>query len=93
MSLFRWTAGTTDAQVQALHQALRRLPEAIPELRDYRVGPDAGLTDGNWEFAVVTEFDDVEAWRVYLAHPAHQRVIAEHVRSMVAERAAVQYHC
>jgi hypothetical protein len=91
--MFRWVVGTTEEQVQALHQALRRLPEVIPELRGYRVGPDAGLTEGNWEFVVVAEFDGADAWRAYLAHPAHQQVIAEHVRSMVAERVSVQYHC
>lgn len=93
VSLFRWNATTTDAQVQALHTALQALPEVIPELRDYRVGPDAGLVDGNWDFTVVAEFDDAEAWRAYLDHPAHRGVVAEHVQSMVDERAAVQYHC
>ena len=93
VTMFRWVSGTTEEQVEALHQALRRLPEDIPELRGYRVGPNAGLTEGNWEFVVVAEFDDAVAWRAYLAHPAHRQVIVDHVRSMVAERASVQYHC
>lgn len=91
--MFRWATGTSEEQVQGLARALRRLPGAIPALRAYRVGPDAGLAEGNWDFVVVAEFDDAEAWRAYLAHPAHQQLIAEHVRTMVAERASVQYHC
>lgn len=71
-------------------EALRRLPTAIPELRDYRVGADADLTEGNWDFAVVADFDDADGWRTYTDHPAH-REVAVRIRSMVVERAALQY--
>ncbi|MDP9403125.1 MAG: Dabb family protein [Actinomycetota bacterium] len=93
VAVFRWTAGTTDQQVQALHHALGHLPAAIPALRQYRTGPDAGLVNGNWDFAVVADFDDAEGWRVYTAHPAHQKVIVELIKPVLAERAAVQYEC
>lgn len=91
VALFRWREGTTDEQERDLMEALSRLPAAIPELRAYRFGADAGLVQGNWDFAVVADFDDAAGWRAYRQHSDHQRVIAEHIRPMAAERASLQY--
>lgn len=91
VAMFRWLPGTTADQVRELRDGLAALPAAIPELRSYRTGPDAGLTDGNWDFVVVADFDDADGWRTYLAHPDHQKVLADLIRPMVSERAAAQY--
>lgn len=89
--LFRWQPGTTAAQLAALERALAALPGQVPQIRSYRFGADAQQTPGNYDFAIVADFDDVAAFRTYVAHPAHQQLIALHVRPLVAERAAVQY--
>jgi hypothetical protein len=89
--LFRWKPGTSDDAKAAVQQALAELPAAIPTLRDYRFGPDADVNAGNFEFAVVADFDDVAGYLVYRDHPAHQAVIAEHIAPALAERAAVQF--
>lgn len=88
--MFRFAPGTTEEQRARLAEELRRLPAAIPEIAAYTVGPDAGLADGNFDFAVVGDFASAEDWQVYRDHPAHQAVIAEHIRPIVAERAATQ---
>ncbi|MEO6121506.1 MAG: Dabb family protein [Acidimicrobiales bacterium] len=88
--LLRWRAGTAPDDVVAVTNGLRALPSVIEELRAYRVGSDAGLADGNWDFAVVADFDDAAGWRAYTDHPAHQAV-AVTVRAMAHERVAVQY--
>jgi hypothetical protein len=91
VALFRFTPESTPEQRQAMTDALRALPAQIPELRDYHVGPDAGLVDGNWDYAVVAECDDEAGWRAYTDHPAHQRALIDIIRPIMAERAAVQY--
>ncbi len=91
VALFRWADGTTAEQKQAICDGLARLPSLIPELGDYRFGDDAGLVDGNWDFAVVADFDDAEGWRAYREHPEHRRVVAEQIAPVAVERAAVQY--
>lgn len=91
VALFRWTESATDEQKHTVYAALMELPAHIPELRSYRVGFDAGQVDGNWDFAVVADFDDAEGWRTYTMNPEHQLVLADHIRPVVAERAAVQY--
>ena len=89
--MFRWKAETRPEQLAALERALAALPAQVPEILRYRWGADARLVDGNFDFAIVAEFADVDAWRRYAAHPAHQKLIAEQIRPIVAERAAVQY--
>ena len=89
--LLRWKPGTTAAQLEALAQAIATLPAQIPQLRAYRFGSDAALTAGNFDFAIVADFDDEAGFRSYASHPAHQRFIAEYTRPLVAERAAVQF--
>ena len=85
-----WTADTTDADVAALRAALAQLPGQIPEMRSYTFGTDLGLVDGNADFAIVADFDDVEAWHRYQRHPAHQAVLNDRIRPILAARAAVQ---
>ena len=89
--LFRFRPEATAAQLAALERALAALPGQVPQIRAYRFGADAGLVPGNFDFAIVADFADDEAFRAYVDHPAHQRLVAEHVRPLTAERAAVQY--
>jgi hypothetical protein len=91
VALFKWAEGTTQQERDAIRTALAGLPPLIPELRAYRVGEDLGLVDGNWDFAVVADFDDVDGWSAYRNHPEHQRVIEEHIRPVLAQRASVQF--
>jgi hypothetical protein len=88
--LFRWKPGTDPAALTALERALAELPGQVPEIESYRFGRDAGLTAGNFDFAIVAEFADEAAWRRYVDHPAHQKLVAERVRPIVLERAAAQ---
>jgi hypothetical protein len=81
----------TEQQRQSLVIELHGLPGAIPEIRRYVVGFDAGLAEGNANLAVVADFDDVEGYRVYATHPAHVRVITEYIRPIMASRTAVQH--
>ncbi|MGW0802708.1 Dabb family protein [Nonomuraea sp. NPDC002799] len=88
--LFTWTEDATEEQRAAVTAELRKLPGIIPELRSYMVGPDAGINQGNHAYAVVADFDDVDDYLVYRDHPRHQAVIAEYIKPILAERAAVQ---
>ena len=89
--LFRWAPEATVAEQEKVAEALRQLPAAIPTILAYHVGPDAGVNEGNYDFAVVADFADVDGYLVYRDHPAHQAVIAEHIRPIVADRVAIQY--
>ncbi|GII87820.1 hypothetical protein Ssi03_58100 [Sphaerisporangium siamense] len=89
--LLSWVEGATEAQKAAVEAGLKGLPGVIPELRRYEIGPDAGVNEGNHDFAVVADFDSEEDYLVYRDHPTHQAVIADAIKPILAGRAAVQY--
>ncbi len=89
--MFRWSGEVTDEAKQAVADGLAALPDAIPEIRAYAFGPDAGLRDGNWDYVVVGDFDDAGSYLTYADDPSHQALIADHIAPNIAERAAVQY--
>jgi len=91
VALFRWTPEATQEQKQRVAAELRRLPALLPALRAYQVGPDLGLAEGNFEFAVVADFDDVEGLWTYRDYPEHRAIIAEFIQPIAAQRATIQY--
>jgi hypothetical protein len=91
VATFVFSEGATDEQVAAVSEGLAGLPAQIPEIGDYHFGPDLGLNEGNHHFAVVADFASVDDYLVYRDHPAHQAVLAERIRPILASRAAVQY--
>jgi len=92
ISLLRWTDDSTPEQRAAVLSGLRDLPGAIPEIRSYTLGVDAGLAaEGNSDLAIVADFDDVDSYVVYRDHPVHQDLIARLIRPILASRAALQH--
>ena len=89
--MFRWREDATAEQKKTLEDRLNELPGVIPELRAYQIGGDAGVNDGNFDFAVVADFADRDAYLVYRDHPTHRKIIDECVTPILAERRAVQY--
>jgi stress responsive alpha/beta barrel protein len=88
--VFRWKAGTTDEQIDALERGLAGLPGRLPQLRAYAYGRDLGLREGNADFAIVADFDDEDGWRAYTEDAEHRRVIDELIAPVTEVRSAVQ---
>jgi Stress responsive A/B Barrel Domain len=77
--LFRPRAGLTPDERTALVNAFSRALGEIPGIRRATVGkrvthgrPYEQLMQENYEFAAVLEFDDLDALKAYLQHPAHE---------------------
>jgi hypothetical protein len=89
--LFAWIPEATDKQKHQVAEELRALPPLLTGLRSFHAGPDAGIIDGNFDFAVVADFDDAESYLAYRIHPAHRAVVEEVTNPITKERVAVQY--
>ena len=89
--LFRWTEDTTDEEKRTVEERLAELPGVIPEIKDYHYGADAGINDGNYDFAVVADFADRAAYIIYRDHPMHRAAVDQCIRPITETRAAVQY--
>lgn len=87
-----------DPERRALIEALVRAAADIPSIRRFRVGKRVKhwmpgyeqLMQDDYEFAAIVEFDDLEALKVYLAHPSHA-VIGQHFTSSAAKSLAYDY--
>jgi ABC-type sulfate transport system substrate-binding protein len=89
--LLTWAAEATGEQKQALADELRALAPQMSGLTAYNVGPDARIVDGNADFAIVADFDDVASYLAYREHPAHRAVIDQFVLPIAQQRVSVQY--
>jgi len=90
MVLIELKPETPSATVQGIVDALRALPAQIEAIRSYEVNVDLGLVDGNATIGVVAGFDDVEGWRTYGPHPAHQAVVQELIVPSSVRRIGLQ---
>ncbi|MEI7623287.1 MAG: Dabb family protein [Actinomycetes bacterium] len=88
---FRWNAESSPEHVAALKDALSGLPGILPELRRYAFGSDAGINDGNYDFAVVGEFDNSADYLIYRDNEEHARIIKELIIPFLDSRTAVQF--
>ena len=91
VAMFEWVEGVTPEQIAAVGEALFPLPAIIPEIRSFRFGPDAGLAEGNFDYVVTADFDDVDGFRAYRDHPDHRMVARQVIGPILAARAAVQF--
>jgi hypothetical protein len=89
--MFRFATDTPPDKIEHLAEGLRSLPDQVPQVRGFTFGRDLGLREGNWDYAVVADFDDVDGWKAYAADPVHQQVIAERITPIITERTSVQF--
>lgn len=89
--LLRFSPDSTAEQHRAVVDALRSLPDSIPQLRTYDVHLDAGLGAENAHVSVHATFDDEAGWHAYSNHPAHLQVISEHISPILESAMRTQY--
>lgn len=93
-SLWKFKEGTTPETVAEIVAALRKLPEEIDLVRGISVGADIGDRPGNYDMALMSDFDSFEDYATYREHPAHLRVAEELLIPNIedlSDRVAVQY--
>jgi len=89
--LLRWADDVPDDHVEQVRAGLDALPSQIPQIRSFQHGSDVGVSEGNYDYVVIADFDNVGDWRVFRAHPAHVLLMEEHITGKVKDRAAIQY--
>lgn len=76
------------ALVAEVQDAFRNLN--CPGTVEFTLGDDLGLRDGNWSFAIVSDFADADAYRNYDRDEAHNAARAR-LAPMIAQAARVQF--
>jgi hypothetical protein len=75
--------GVTEAQVSALRDALGAIP--FERRRSFALRRDLNLVENSVDLVLISEFDDVQAYRDWAVDPAHRAVSAQYLRP-IAER-------
>ena len=89
-----WQLTTTDPAEKAeqsarISESLEALVGQVDGLQSLKVGTDA-VGGGNWDLALIADFDDVEAIDRYQVHPEHVAA-AGYIRTVVAQRSCVDF--
>ncbi len=82
-------AGTSPAQVRELMDAMAGV--RVPGMRRLVCGPDLGLREGNWDYALTVDFDDSEAYKAYDMDPEHNRIRREIAAEITKSSVRVQF--
>jgi hypothetical protein len=90
-----WKLAAEDQATKLEHSAeiaarLNALVPIIPQIRTLTVGPNAVDIAGNWDVVLVADYDDADGLRAYIDDADHQKA-ASYIRSVVAERASVDF--
>lgn len=72
--LMNWTHPLSAVEMAEVQAAIDRLADEAESVRALSHGPDVGLRDGRYDYALVADFDDGDGWAAYSAHPAHERL-------------------
>lgn len=89
--VFQWNANATQEQKQQVATEVAKLPSMVPSIRAFASGPDAGLNQGNFDFAVSADFDDEAGYLAYRDDPGHREIVRSFILPLAAQRAAVQF--
>jgi hypothetical protein len=89
--VFSWKPEATPEQVEQIATELRKLPASIPAIKAYACGSDAGITQGNSDFAVTADFDDEAGFVSYRDNPDHRAIIQTYITPITAHRAVAQF--
>jgi hypothetical protein len=89
--MFTWEEHVDAEHIDLVRSGLSALPIEIDVIRNYAHGSDVGISEGNYDYVVVADFDNVNDYRTYRDHPQHVLLIEELIKGHVARRAAIQY--
>jgi heme-degrading monooxygenase HmoA len=78
--LAKFKRSVTNGQIAELVKSLAALPSMIPEIRGYDFGRDI-RPERSFDFALVSEFSDVEALETYKTQKDHAET-ARYIRSL-----------
>ena len=75
--LLKFKKGASESAIAEIEKGLGELPDIIPEIMEFLFGRDVLRSERSYDFALVSEFENIEAMQRYQVHPAHQKVVAK----------------
>ena len=82
ITLLRFKEDMSDTDVQAMGEGLAQLVDVVPGIHRFEFGPDLGLENDTFDYALIIDFDSVDVWQSYRAHPTHVAFAEKYVPRM-----------
>lgn len=82
-----------ESQVENIFKAkekIEALKEKIEQIKTIEVGIDIGFDKSALDFAIYSEFENIEDLRIYAEHSEHKKVV-EFIKTFAIERKVVDY--
>ena len=77
--LFGWNEHARDEDKKRAFDELATLPAIVPSVRGFALGFDQRVNEGNYDFAVTADFDNINGYFAYRDDPAHRAIVAAYV--------------
>ena len=87
--MFQFTDDTTVEQIDDYERSLVEYVATLDGVNAYRVGRDARLNPGTFDFSIVAEFADEAAFREYFDGARHKEIQRD-TAAMIAGKASSQ---
>jgi hypothetical protein len=91
VAVFRFKDNVTDAIIDEIDETLATLPSFIPEIISFSSGRNANVTEGAWDYAIVSDFASPEDYLVYATNPQHVDMVKNLVGPHVVEASRTQF--
>ena len=87
--LFQFTDDTTVEQIDDYERTLLEYVATLDGVEAYRIGRDARVNPGTYDFSIVGEFADEAAFREYFDGPRHKEIQRD-TAAMISAKASSQ---
>lgn len=89
--LLTWNEGVSQQQIDAVTVGFCALSDEIPEIVSYTFGPDAGISIGNADYALVAEFRNESDLKAYVVRRSHQAFPKDIASPILASFSSAQF--
>ena len=86
----KFKQGASEAGIADLEKSLGALPSLISEIKGFQFGRDVLHSERSYDFALVSDFADLESMKRYQVHPDHVAVVGK-VRQLCEGTLVVDY--
>jgi len=88
--LMKFPGGVESGWLDEMHAAVEEMAERIPEVLASSGGLDVSGKDENFDYAIILDFADREAYERYRVHQMHQDFIARFIKGRTIEKVRIQ---
>ncbi len=89
--IFKWKEDTKSELIETAKVALRGLATSVPGILELEVGDNFTDRGQGFTTGLVVKLESKQALEAYQPHPAHQKVVAEYIRPILADIIAVDF--